>query len=50
MELKELAQRLGVNTYPEALENVYKNLDTSDDFTRAAGITEADVADWDCLK
>jgi len=23
---------------------------TSDDFTRAAGITEADVADWDCLK
>ena len=31
MELKELAQRLGVNTYPEALENVYKNLDTSDE-------------------
>jgi len=31
---------------PADLERIH----TSDDFTRAAGITEADVADWDCLK
>ena len=31
---------------PAILERIH----TSDAFTRAAGITESDIADWDCLK